>query len=305
MLLSRDLSTNGRLVVRGPDRARFLHSMVTNDVEALRPGAGCRAAMLSVKGRLHGELVLYCDEESFLLEMDPALRAPLREVLEKHIVMDDVEIEDLTDGTRELALYGDEARAALATALGAEVPALPPYHHALVGGVRVAAAPELAMPGYHVFGVPSVAGASPLDDQTFEVLRVEAGRPRWGVDVDSDRLVLEANLDDAISLQKGCYLGQEVVARATARGHVNRRLLGLLLDGEKPVGRGARLSAAAREDAGMVTSSVVSPRFGAIALAYVHRTVAAPGTEVVVHDAAGERRARVTTLPFTASVSGT
>jgi len=298
MLLSRDLSTNGRLVVRGPDRARFLHSMVTNDVEALRPGAGCRAAMLSVKGRLHGELVLYCDDEALLLEMDPALRAPLRDVLEKHIVMDDVEIEDTTDGTRELALYGDGAREALAAALGAPIPELAPYHHALVAGVRVAAAPELAMPGYHVFGALEVAGAEPLDDARFEILRVEAGRPRWGVDVDADRLVLEANLDDAISLSKGCYLGQEVVARATARGHVNRRLLGLRLDGTSAVGRGARLSAAAREDAGLVTSSVVSPRLGPIALAYVHRTVAEPGTELTVHDAAGERRGRVTPLPF-------
>jgi folate-binding protein YgfZ len=298
MLLARDLSTNGRLIVRGPDRARFLHSMVTNDVEALRPGAGCRAAMLSVKGRLHGELVIYCDDDALLLEMDPALRAPLRDVLEKHIVMDDVEIEDVTDGGRELALYGDEARIALATALGAPVPDLQPYHHATVGGVRVAATPELALPGYHVFGAVAVDGAQPLDDDAYEVVRVEAGRPRWGIDVDADRLVLEANLDDAISLTKGCYLGQEVVARATARGHVNRRLLGLRLDGTTPVGRGSRLSHPAREEAGLVTSSVVSPRFGPIALAYVHRTVAEPGTELVVHDAAGERRGRVTTLPF-------
>lgn len=271
--------------------------MVTNDVEALAPGAGCRAAMLTVKGKTLAELAIYPDAETLLLELDGELRAKIRDVLTKHMIMDDVDLTDLTDETRELGVFGDGAQAALSRALGAEVPPLKPYHHALVGGVRVAAAPELDMPGFHVFGAPAVEGRA-VGDEEWEVLRIEAGRPRYGVDVDEDRLILEAGMDDAVSLTKGCYLGQEVVARATSRGHINRKLVGLRLDGEGPASAGARLSGPGRDDAGLVTSSVMSPRFGAIALGYVHRSLWDPGTELELHDGARSRKARVVALPF-------
>jgi folate-binding protein YgfZ len=302
MLLLRDLSSRARLRLTGPDRVRFLHGMVTSDVEALAPGEGSRAAMLTVKGKLLADLQIYADEDALVVELDGELRAKIHDVLAKHLVMDDVELEDATDRTRELGVYGDGARAAIERALGAEVPPLAPYHHRIINRVRVAAAPELALPGFHMIGeaLPAViSGGERLSDDAFEVLRVEAGTPRYGVDMEEDRLVLEANLDDAVSLTKGCYLGQEVVARATARGHINRKLRGLVLDGDRPAARGARLSGAGRDDAGLVTSSVISPRVGApIALAYVHRTLWDAGTELVVHDPAGDRRARVVDLPF-------
>ena len=297
MTLTRDLSPRARLLLTGPDRVRFLHGMVTNDIEALSPGAGCRAAMLTVKGKTLAELIVYADEEQLLLELDPEVRQKIRDTIGKHIIMDDVELADITDETRELGVYGEGARAAIERALSAEVPSLAPYHHALVGGVRVAAAPELGMPGYHVFGPVAVDGEV-LDDARWELLRIEAGRPRFGVDVDEDRLILEAAMDDAVSLTKGCYLGQEVVARATARGHINRKLMGLTLSGEGPAARGSKLSHPSREDAGLITSSVVSPGFGPIALGYVHRTVWQPGTVLTVHDAAGAREATVDALPF-------
>ncbi len=214
--------------------------------------------------------------------------------------MDDVEIADVSGEARELGVYGDDARAAIERALGGELGALANYAHRTIAGVRVCAAPELAMPGFHLIGepLPRVEGET-LDDAAFEILRVEAGTPRWGAELDEDRLVLEANLDDAVSLTKGCYLGQEVVARATARGHINRKLRGLVLDGDRPAARGAKLSGAGRDDAGTITSSVVSPRVGApIALAYVHRTVWDAGTELIAHDSGGDRRARVVELPF-------
>jgi folate-binding protein YgfZ len=297
MALVRDLNPRARFVLTGPDRVRFLHGMVTNDIEALAPGQGCRAAMLTVKGKTLAELVVYADAESLFLELDGEVRDKIRDVLTKHMIMDDVELTDVTDDTRELGVYGEGAQAAVAAALGHEVPPLPPYHFAMVGNVRVAAAPELGLAGFHVFAETPVAGER-IDDARWEVLRVEAGRPRWGVDVDEDRLILEAGMDDAVSLTKGCYLGQEVVARATARGHINRKLVGLRLDGNQPASRGAKLSGPGRDDAGLITSSVVSPRFGPIALAYVHRSLWEPGTALVVHDPAGARTATVTTLPF-------
>jgi len=144
---------------------------------------------------------------------------------------------------------------------------------------------------------PAFATAAAVGDP--EVRRIEAGLPRYGVDVSEENFPFEANLDSAISYTKGCYIGQEVVARAHARGHANKRLVGLRLDGERPVERGAPLAAAARPDAGTVTSSVVSPAFGPIALAYVHKSAWEPGTALTV---AG-RSAVVSALPFTNSPS--
>ena len=267
---------------------RFLHSMLTNDVEALAPGAGLRAAMLTVKGKTLCELQLWCLPDAFLMEMEGERRQAIFAVLNKHIVMDDVEVADLTDETREWGVYGPEAAAALG------VGELAPFTMRDVNGVNISAVRELDMPGFHFFGERPPEGRLIGEDE-WEILRVEAGRPKWGAELDEDRLILEANMDDAVSLTKGCYLGQEVVARATARGHINRTLKGLRLDGDGAAARGAKLSAAAREDAGQVTSSVVSPRFGAIALAYVHRSVWDEGTELTLE---GGRKARVTALPF-------
>jgi folate-binding protein YgfZ len=180
------------------------------------------------------------------------------------------------------------------------VSGLPSYHFVTAAGVRVARAPELGIAGFHVFGDLAVDGTELLDAE-FEVLRVEAGTPRYGVDMGEDRLPIEAGVTDAVSFTKGCYLGQEVIARATNLGHINRRLVGLRLDGDGAAAPGSRLSTASRPDAGVVTSSVVSPRLGPIALGYVHRTLWDEGTELTVADPAGARQARVTGLPFNRS----
>jgi folate-binding protein YgfZ len=300
--LIRDLSERGRFELRGSDRVRFLHGMVTNDIERLLPGQGCHAALLTVKGKLLGDLVIYADAEVLTLELEGAVRDKIRGVLEKHMIVDDVELIDVTDATHETGIYGEDAAGAIAARLGVDVGALAPYHHAVTSsGVRVARNPWLGISGYHVIGSAAWDGPGErLDEPAAEVLRVEAGTPRYGVDMDEDRLILEANLADAVSFDKGCYLGQEVVARATARGHINRKLVGLVIgDGMEPVARGARVSAKDRDDAGLVTSSVISPRLDRpVALGYLHRTLWEPGTEVAVHDGDRVRRATVSTLPF-------
>jgi folate-binding protein YgfZ len=306
MALVRDLSARGRLVLTGPDRVRFLHGMVTNDVEALAPGAGCHAAMLTPKGKLQADLVIYADADQLLVELDAPLREKIAGALARHLILDDVELADVTDETRELGVYGDGAAAAIAAALGAPVPPLPPYGHVGIDGVRVARASELgpSMTGYHLIAPRERALALAIDaeiltDDEFEARRIEAGTPLYGVDMSEDRLPIEAGLTDAVSFTKGCYLGQEVIARATNLGHINKRLVGLLLDGEGAVARGARISGPGRPEAGVVTSSVVSPRLGrAIALGYVHRTLWDEGTALTILDGAHERPARVTALPF-------
>jgi folate-binding protein YgfZ len=283
VLRLRDLrAARARLILTGADRARFLHGMVSNDVSGLKPGQGCHAAMLTPKGKLQGTLVVYCDQERLFLELDGALRDKIKQALVAHMVIDDVELEDVTEQTEEWGLYGDQALPELD---------LPDYHFIIKDGVRIARTPELGLRGFHVFGPAPVADL--LTEDEAEVLRVEAGRPVYGKDMGEDRLPIEAGLSDAVSFTKGCYLGQEVIARATNLGHINKKLMGLRLD--QPAEPGAKLSAPSRPDAGVVTSSVVSPRLGPIALGYVHRTLWEEGTALALPDGSG---ARVVSLPF-------
>jgi folate-binding protein YgfZ len=281
----------GAIDLRGEDRVRFLHGMVSNDIEALGEGQGCHAAMLTTKGKLLADFVVTAHAGRLRLTLAPSLLDKVRAHLDKHIVMDDVELEAAE--VPALGVYGDDAAEAIAsaTALDARVLAtLPPYGFA----GEVVRTPELGDAGFHVFSDAPVAG-TPLDDAEFEERRIEAGTPRYGVDMGEDRLPIEAGINDAVSFDKGCYLGQEVIARATNLGHINRKLVGLIVDGEPPAA-GAKLSSPAKPEAGWVTSSARSRRLGkTIALGYVHRTLWDPGTPLTLPDG---RSATVAALPF-------
>jgi tRNA-modifying protein YgfZ len=261
--------------------------MVTNDIQALAPGQGCHAAMLTTKGKMQADLVVYCDPDRLLLELDAPLKEKIAQVLQAHMVVDDVELAE--DPTEEWGVYGDDAFSDLE---------LSNYCFVRRDGARIARTPELGLRGFHVFGAPPAG--EPMSEEEAEILRVEAGRPLYGKDMGEDRLPIEAGIDDAVSFTKGCYLGQEVIARATNLGHINKKLVGLRLS--SPAVAGAKLSAPSRPEAGVITSSVVSPRLGPIALAYVHRTLWDPGTELAVVPQSGGTvdggNARVVSLPF-------
>ena len=281
----------GVIDLRGEDRVRFLHGMVSNDIEALKAGQGCHAAMLTTKGKLLADFVVAAEADRLRVLLAPSLLEKIRAHLDKHVVMDDVELEAAE--VAALGVYGDDAPAAIARATGldaATLAALPPY-----GSVdRVVRTPELGGVGFHVLGELAVDG-TPLDDAEFEERRIEAGTPRYGVDMGEDRLPIEAGINDAVSFTKGCYLGQEVIARATNLGHINRKLVGLVLDGD-PAATGTKLSSPSKPEAGWITSSARSRRLGkTLALAYVHRTLWDPGTELTVADG---RTATVAALPF-------
>lgn len=312
----RPLPHRARLIVQGADRKRFLHGMLTNDINGLRPGQGCHAAMLTVKGKMLGDLIVYDrGEEGLLLDLESVAAERVRDDLDRHIIMDDAAVSEVP-GWDALGVYGLAAAAAVCEALGVAAEplrALPPYHHLPAGGAAdagiVACTQDLGGEperlGLHLIGPAGTvaaaadrlraAGAALLSEEEAEVLRVEAGVPRYGLDMDEERLPLEARLDDAVSFQKGCYLGQEVIARVTARGHINRKLVGLRFSEALPPPRGTQLSHPSRENAGTVMTGVVSPRHGAIALGYVHRTLWEPGTELSV---ASGGVARVAALPF-------
>lgn len=318
-LYVRELSAErARLRLVGRDAKRFLHGMVTNDITGLVPGRGCHAAMLTVKGKLLSTLCIYdLGDEGLLIELPAATAEAIRTALDRYLITDDATLSDASLELAELGVYGLGAAAAL-QALGGVAGDLPPHHFisadTVSGRVRVARTPELGIPGFHLFaGTETLTalqaalkgqGATDLSDDQAEVLRVEAGIPRFGVDVDEERMPSEARLDDVFSSTKGCYLGQEVVVRLRDRGQLNRQLVGLRLpSADTPPPAGTRLAHASRANAGHLTSIVRSPRFALIALGYVHRSVWEPGTELQLVNAEGEplgQTAVVCALPFAA-----
>jgi folate-binding protein YgfZ len=295
-----DLSHHGKVEVAGPDARAFLHNLTSADVRGLAPGATCEAFLLTTTAKVIAYLRLTCllssdaRRAAFLLDLAPGSAERVLKHLDHYLISEQVEF---ADRTRELALLH------VAGPRAAEVVrCVPPSVSAQMFRVDRLGLPDhdLYCPREEAVALWEAlvqAGATPAGREAFEVLRVEAGRPAPGVDVDETTFAPEVGRTaEAICYTKGCYLGQEPVVMARDRGQVNRRLLGLKLSGgpaphNSPVYRDGK-------EVGRVTSSVVSPRLGGIALAYLRRGNQEAGTVVEV-DAAGERRtAEVATLPF-------
>jgi len=298
-----------RTLVRaaGEDRAAFLNGMLTNDVAGLVPGGGCPALLLTIQGRVTADVRVAALGDALLLDVDVRARDDLVAALEKLIIADDVTLEAPAEPVALLGLEGPTA----AALLGARAAALAPWAHAEVAvagvGVRVVQASEVRGPGF-VLHVPAaaavdvwtalvVAGARPCGMEALEGRRVEVGVPRIGLDMDGSTLALEVPVDDAISQTKGCYLGQEVVARGTARGHVNRRLVGLVFDGPPPPA-GTPLARDGKP-VGHVTS--VARAFGAgsaAGMGFVRREHWDPGTVLAAPHGRAAAVARVARWPL-------
>jgi aminomethyltransferase len=305
------------LEVCGGDRVRWLNGMLSNDVAQLEPGgarSGCYALLLTPKGHIAADLhVLQCGDVFWLeLAADAAARVEAR--LEKYIIADDVRLADRSREFARLGLEGPRAADVVAPLLGgAPAPAPDSWVDATLGGARVvvAAFGWSGEPGYQLF-VPAQAadaaaaaldaavracGGIEADAQALEVLRIEAGIPRLGAELDEDVLPAEAHLNErAVSFTKGCYTGQEIVARLDARGQVQHLLVGLRFEDDGLPAPGAGVEAGGRR-IGEVTSACHSAAAGAIGLGYVRRAQAAADTEVSVCG----RTARVAALPFAAA----
>ena len=286
------LPGRGTLAVAGPDAAELLHGLLTNEVKALRPGSGCHAALLTPKGKMRAELVvLRTAADEVLLDCEPSLAAPLGAVLSGYVPFSR---SILTDRTAECAVVhveGPEAPAILEAA-GLPAPREPFAHvpaEAAGVAVRVVRLSRAGAPGFDLRVRPGDAetvaallaarGATPAGPDDLEAGRIEAGIPRWGAELDETVLPNEAWLErTAISYTKGCYLGQETVARLRTYGHVNRHLVALLLPSGSAVHPGAGVRSAG-EPVGRVTSAADSAARGRrVALAYVRRELEAPGT---------------------------
>jgi folate-binding protein YgfZ len=307
-----DLSARQVLRVRGPDRLTFLHGMVTNDVKGMSDFDVRYAALLTAKGAMVADVRLLKREDDVLLLLEPGLAEAVRVHLQRFLISEEAELEDASAEFGQLSLVGPRAWT-LAQRLFGLPGDTPPSAHALRAGLEghsVLVLPSaLLLPGVDVLlpasgleaiftallDTQSEEGLRPAGWEALEVLRVERGTPRYGVDMDERTIPLEANLERALHYQKGCYIGQEVIARATFRGHMNRRLVGLLLGKAEPKPR-TELFFGERK-VGFVTSVVHSERLGQhLALGYVHRDALKPGTALRLAGEAGA--ATVQTLPF-------
>ncbi|MDQ2889773.1 MAG: hypothetical protein M3R65_04335 [Gemmatimonadota bacterium] len=292
-----DRSDWARFEVSGAHAAPTLNGLVTNDVAALRPGTGQYAAALTAKARIVADLVILMLDDRLQLHASPAAAEGLRAMLAKFINPRFATLGEITDVTSELALVGADAAGLLALASGGTadadlLAALPPYSHISVAigatpvtVVRLPAMGAEAEPAYSVIS-PRVsasalraalhsAGARDGEADSLEVLRVETGVPAWGIDMDGSTLPQEANLDEmhAVSYTKGCYIGQETVARIHFRGHVNRSLRRLAFSGESLPPRGAVLQDAEHRAVGDVRSTARSQRQGLIGIGMVRREI--------------------------------
>ena len=312
-----DLSFRGRLCVTGNDRVRFLHGQVTNDIKKLHEGDGCYAALITAKGRTESDLNIYCLAEELLLDFEPGLDSTVCQRLEKYIIADDVGIMNVAALYGMLSVQGPRSvEIVRAAAWTTDLPAVPSKFVKFAtasGEGYLLNQPRLGTAGYDLFLPTSElrSAAEKLVDlarnfggratgwQAFEVARVEAGIPRFGADIDSSNIPLEAGLENrAISFSKGCYIGQEVISRIKTYSEVSKSLQGLRLE---PIGplplKGDKLFHAGRE-VGYITSAVESPKVKApIALGYVRKEVNQLGTELTVRTNGGDVVAHIVELP--------
>jgi aminomethyltransferase len=288
-----DLTGRGKIAVRGEDRARLLHALCTNHIQELTPGRGCYAFFLNAQGRILGDANVFCLSGHFLLDTEPELATKLYDHIDRYIIADDVSLEDMTGGLATIGLEGPKAAAVIA-AVGATIPETP-YAHAPWGDRMIARANTTGSGGFLLF-VPAAekdatiraleaAGAVAAGPDETRTVRVENAVPRYGEDITEASLPQETRRDDAINFNKGCYLGQEIVERIRSRGHVNRSVVRLEIEGHHPLPAGARILAEGNET-GQITSAEFSPTLGnTVALAYVRAVDARPGTRLTVDGA--------------------
>ena len=336
-----DRRARGRLRLTGHDRRSYLQGLLTNDIAALSPGQGCYAALLTAQGRMVSDMRVSELGNRVLIDLPAATSDTVRQRLADFIFSEDVEVTDVQGTLSHFAVYGP--RAAGVVAATAIVPDPGGEHPSKIGerlermainanttwelgGTEVIAirSDDYGIPGFELFIDSQKAddlaqalresGTEDVWPGTLDLCRIEAGRPEFGVDMDEQTIPLEAGIEDrAISLTKGCYVGQEVIIRVLHRGHgrVAKRLVGFVADrGSELFGKGDRLVAAAAadkagKDVGVVTSAAFSPRLQrAIGLGYVHRDHAEPGRVIDVVPASGDDRRPVTVveMPFIESV---
>jgi folate-binding protein YgfZ len=283
-----DLSARAKLRVTGTDRFRFLNGQITNDLRKVSETGAIEACVLNAKGRLNGHIFVSALGESFLLDGEPGVGDDLRARLERYVIADDVQIEEITE---EFALFH---------VLGEEAPS---------ANGRIVSARRFSATGWDIWTEPArhdsvrneLASAHLfLDAAAAEAMRIEHGLPRWGNELTEEIIPIEANLEErTVDYQKGCYIGQEVISRIKMSGQTNKRLCGLVSSNNTPLQRGMKLVAPSEsgKQAGWITSSTCSEG-QEIALGYVKRGFNGPGTKLNALGADAAITVEVVSLPF-------
>ena len=302
------LTWRSKLVLTGDDRQRWLNGMVTNNTRDLAIGHGNYSFLLNAQGRIQTDLTAWNRGEFYVAETDASQVTAIKEFFERYIIMDDVEVEDVSEKLAALGLIGPESRLVLERA-GLLLPelatgAIADLHWNGIG-CSVARMPEDRFESFEIWCAPEnakalwdgivAAGAAPVGSDALEAHRILIGIPRIGIDIRDRELPQETAQLHALHHSKGCYIGQEIVERIHSRGAVHRQLTGFEFDGP-PAPTGSKVMVGDKE-LGEVTSNVTvsfEGRTRNIALGYLHREHAVPGNEVV----AGGKTARVSALPF-------
>jgi folate-binding protein YgfZ len=334
-----DLSNRGRILVSGAEAVQFLNGLITNDMKTLAENTWMPAAFPNVQGRLLASVrVVRLKDEgtdqttpegqpqqnsranvnpTFLIDTEPATHERVLKTIERFTLAGDFRVSDITGQTGLLSVQGRRAVNVVRSVLGDEAASIAPrqliqipwQQNELRGKLTVFRATHTAEDGFDLvvssdqagslWHALQSAGARPVGYDALEILRIEAGLPRYGVDMDDTNVVTEAALDDAVSYTKGCYIGQEIIARIKYRGHVAKKSTGLVFDQLVKVEANTNIKSTDDKDIGRITSRTYSPHLGrTVALAYLKYDYLAPGTSVKLVCGDEELNAHVTELPF-------
>lgn len=325
-----DRSHVSKMKVTGKDRLDLLHRLTTQyffyknkdarqpfsdpaeDPDALKTGEGRSAALITAKGRVIDHLIVYGFDDSLLVLFSPQNRERVPQWIDRYVFREDFQMTDVTTQQAMLLLTGPQASATMATLTGQSVASLPMHHFitAAINGASVVVARTWNLRGdsfnlitpvenvVNLWNVLREHGVQPVGEDVYEILRVEAGLPVVGKELSEEVNPWEARLDSSIHLAKGCYTGQEVIARIQTYQKVHKRLLaGLRIVDERLPEPGSPITAEGRE-VGFITSAVRSPALGSIALAYLHGQYDDPGVKVTIHTPSGDVEGVVSPLPF-------
>ena len=309
-----DLSSRGRILVSGTEAVPFLNGLITNDVKTLEVGSWMTAAFPNVQGRLLAAIRVLHQPEGYLLDTEAITYRKVLKLVERFTLAGDFRVTDLTFSTALISVQGADAIRVITIVLGgaaADVERQRIVQTQLSDGaaVTVIRASHTAEDGFDLFTSEDhagrlwdsllAAGGRPLGLEALEILRIEAGLPKYGIDMEETSIVSETTLDEAVSFTKGCYIGQEIIARIKYRGHVARKLTGLVCDSLIPLEEGAKILSNDGKEIGRITSPIYSPKLErTIALGYVKYDYLAPGTAVQVFSADEGIEAQVAELPF-------
>lgn len=309
-----DLSSRGRILVSGAEAVMFLNGLITNDLKTLAMNSWMPAAFANVQGRLLAVVRIIHREDGFLIDTEAATHQTVLKLLDRFTLAGDFRVADLTSETTTLSVQGRKAAEVIAAAIGEQASNIERQEAVRAQQnngqtTTVIRATHTAEDGFDLFvnsgGVEKLrdsliaGGAQRISEEVAETLRIEAGIPSYGVDMDETTIVNEANLEDAVSFTKGCYLGQEIIVRIKHRGHVAKKMTGVVLENSATVESGAKIHSLEDHEIGKVTSSRFSPRLDlTLALGYVKYDYLPPGTDVKVLSSGSEWAGKVAELPF-------